>query len=329
MQPVLHSLLETDLYKFTMWQAMLHRHPQTQAEYIFICRNARDYPLTHLIAEINEQLDHLCTLRFQPDELAYLRSLRFIKSDFARAIRIDQARSVIAAAEKKMQTTEPPSGKGLPIEPERPFDDEALKEAAKRRTGNLAPYSVKGADFDVSLLTPVLVYGARHPPERVPARERGRDRDPSATQSSLRALEDFANWEDYVRDDPPVLMIRATPKLVESLWKTIARGAAQTQGISIPAIKSIKARFSRMQVFCGVAEITPIHPFRIEHRVSANDSVFEGLYVFDPGAIGPHCGTVKLMLFSDKNPGTGDARVIDPKIVEQIWQDFAPYRAGA
>ena len=90
MQPVLHSLLETDLYKFTMWQAMLHRHPQTQAEYIFICRNARDYPLTHLIGEINEQLDHLCTLRFQPDELAYLRGLRFIKSDFVDFLRIFQ-----------------------------------------------------------------------------------------------------------------------------------------------------------------------------------------------------------------------------------------------
>ena len=90
MQPVLHSLLETDLYKFTMWQAMLHRHPQTEAEYIFICRNARDYPLTHLIGEVNEQLDQLCSLRFQPDELAYLRSLRFVKSDFVDFLRIFQ-----------------------------------------------------------------------------------------------------------------------------------------------------------------------------------------------------------------------------------------------
>ena len=39
MQPVITSLLDTDLYKFTMWQAMLHRHPQTQAEYTFVCRN--------------------------------------------------------------------------------------------------------------------------------------------------------------------------------------------------------------------------------------------------------------------------------------------------
>jgi len=90
MQPVLRSLLETDLYKFTMWQAMLHRHPQTQAEYVFICRNARDYPLIHLIPEIEEQLDHLCSLRFRRDELEYLRSLRFIKSDFVDFLRIFQ-----------------------------------------------------------------------------------------------------------------------------------------------------------------------------------------------------------------------------------------------
>lgn len=90
MTPIIHSLLETDLYKFTMWQAMLHRHPATQAEYVFVCRNARDFPLTHLIPEIREQLDHLCTLRFARDELEYLRALRFIKPDFVDFLRIFQ-----------------------------------------------------------------------------------------------------------------------------------------------------------------------------------------------------------------------------------------------
>ena len=88
MQPVIHSLLETDLYKFTMWQTMLHRHPQTQAEYTFVCRNRSQYPLAELLPQVNEQLDHLCTLRFAADELAYLRGLRFIKSDFVDFLRI-------------------------------------------------------------------------------------------------------------------------------------------------------------------------------------------------------------------------------------------------
>jgi nicotinate phosphoribosyltransferase len=90
MQPIIHSLLDTDLYKFTMWQTMLHRHPQTQAEYSFVCRNQPGYPLTELLAEVNAQFDHLCSLRFQPEELRYLRGLRFIKSDFVDFLRIFQ-----------------------------------------------------------------------------------------------------------------------------------------------------------------------------------------------------------------------------------------------
>src|SRR5690606_10983025 len=79
--PIVRSLLDTDLYKFTMWQAMLHRHPQTHAEYRFACRNATAYPLAELEAEVNAQLDQLCSLRFTKEELDYLGNLRYIKSD--------------------------------------------------------------------------------------------------------------------------------------------------------------------------------------------------------------------------------------------------------
>jgi len=88
MQPVIHSLLDTDLYKFTMWQAMLHRHPATQAEYTFVCRNQPAYPLAELVDGVNQQLDHLCSLKFGADELAYLGGLRFMRSDFVDFLRI-------------------------------------------------------------------------------------------------------------------------------------------------------------------------------------------------------------------------------------------------
>ncbi|WP_426197418.1 nicotinate phosphoribosyltransferase [Massilia sp. DWR3-1-1] len=81
--PIVRSLLETDLYKFTMWQALLHRHPATQTTYTFLCRNTPHYPLARLKDEVDAELDHLCTLHFAEDEVDYLRSLRFIKSDFA------------------------------------------------------------------------------------------------------------------------------------------------------------------------------------------------------------------------------------------------------
>ena len=88
MTPIIHSLLETDLYKFTMWQTMLHRHPQAQAEYRFVCRNAPAFPLSELLGEVNEQLDHLCSLSFAEDELGYLGALRYMKADFVDFLRI-------------------------------------------------------------------------------------------------------------------------------------------------------------------------------------------------------------------------------------------------
>jgi nicotinate phosphoribosyltransferase len=83
MPPIVRSLLETDLYKFTMWQALLHRHPDAQTEYEFLCRNTPAYPLAELKEEVERELDHLCTMAFTEDEVAYLRTLRYIKSDFA------------------------------------------------------------------------------------------------------------------------------------------------------------------------------------------------------------------------------------------------------
>jgi hypothetical protein len=117
--------------------------------------------------------------------------------------------------------------------------------------------------------------------------------------------------------------------MVEGFWTKVARGAASTQGVSIPPIKRLTSGFVRLRAFCGDAEVTPIHPFMLELRVSEDNAVYEGLYVFDPGALGPHCGPVKLELYSEKDPEKGDARIVDAKIVEQIWQDFEPYRTAS
>jgi nicotinate phosphoribosyltransferase len=83
MKPVVRSLLETDLYKFTMWQALLHSHPDAFGEYEFLCRNQPAYPLAELKDDVDRELDHLCSMMFFEHEVAYLRGLRFIKSDFA------------------------------------------------------------------------------------------------------------------------------------------------------------------------------------------------------------------------------------------------------
>jgi nicotinate phosphoribosyltransferase len=86
--PVIRSLLDTDLYKYTMLQAFLHGFPQNQAVYEFVCRNQPAYPLAELVPEIEAQIEHLCSLTFTEDELAYLSTKRFFKSDFIDFLRI-------------------------------------------------------------------------------------------------------------------------------------------------------------------------------------------------------------------------------------------------
>jgi hypothetical protein len=132
----------------------------------------------------------------------------------------------------------------------------------------------------------------------------------------------FSNWSDYVADIPPVLFVRVTPRMAESLWAKVARGAAATQGMNLPPLKRLKSGFERLQAFCDRTEVTPIHPFKLELRVSETDAIYEGLYAFDPAALGPGCNTVSLVLYSEKEPTKADTRIVDPSILQQIRRDF-------
>ena len=78
---VIKSLLDTDLYKFTMMQVVLHHFPAAQVEYRYKCRT-QGVNLRPFLDEIRQEIHALCQLRFEPSELDYLKSLRFIKSDF-------------------------------------------------------------------------------------------------------------------------------------------------------------------------------------------------------------------------------------------------------
>ncbi len=78
---IITSLLDTDLYKFTMMQVVLHQFPGAQVEYRFKCRNP-GVQLAPFVEEIRSEIRSLCSLSFKDSELRYLRGLRFIKSDF-------------------------------------------------------------------------------------------------------------------------------------------------------------------------------------------------------------------------------------------------------
>lgn len=88
LQPIVCSLLDTDLYKFNMDQVIFHKHTDLCGEYYFKCRNQGVTFSEEIVSEICEQIDHLCTLRFTKEEMDYLRSIRFIKADYVEFLRL-------------------------------------------------------------------------------------------------------------------------------------------------------------------------------------------------------------------------------------------------
>ena len=88
LEPIVVSLLDTDLYKFNMNQVIFHKHTDLCGQYFFKCRNEGVVFSEEIVREISEQVDHLCTLSFSDEELDYLRTIRFLKPDFIEFLRL-------------------------------------------------------------------------------------------------------------------------------------------------------------------------------------------------------------------------------------------------
>ena len=79
---IVQNLLDTDFYKLTMMQAVLHNYPNVEVEWEFRCRNSED--LRPYLNEIRHQIERLCELSMTQDQLGFLERITFMKPDFIR-----------------------------------------------------------------------------------------------------------------------------------------------------------------------------------------------------------------------------------------------------
>ena len=88
------SLLDTDFYKLTMMQVVLHQYARAWVRYAFKWRNWDEMhlkgSLENFKRKLDEEIDKLCDLRFQDEELEYLVSIHFFKPDFIEYLRLFQ-----------------------------------------------------------------------------------------------------------------------------------------------------------------------------------------------------------------------------------------------
>ncbi len=229
----------------------------------------------------------------------------------------------LAASLPTLSGTQPPAATRLPVDPVRPFPAAALENAGRGTKPSAAVPVMASSNFDVAFLTPPMVHQGRLRAGWTGGAPNGRS--PEA-EERLGRLTEFGAWSDYFTSLPAVLIVRVTPKMVEGFWKRLGREAARTQGAVLPAFKDFKTSFRHLRATCGGAEVTPIHPFVLEHRMNEKNVIREGLYVFDADALGPRCGTVTLSLYSEAQPDRADTLTPTRTIIDQLWNDFAPYR---
>ena len=89
---IINSLLETDLYKFSMGQCIYHQFPSYKTTWTFKCRN-NDVKFTlDMFHEIKEQIKAYCDLRFTEEELEYLDDIKWMKGSYIDFLRLWQPR---------------------------------------------------------------------------------------------------------------------------------------------------------------------------------------------------------------------------------------------
>ena len=92
MDQIITSLLENDLYKFSMGQAIYHHFSDYKTTWTFKCRNKDVVFSDDVVEEIKHQIRMYCALRFDEEELEYLHNIRWIKGSYVDFLRLWQPR---------------------------------------------------------------------------------------------------------------------------------------------------------------------------------------------------------------------------------------------
>lgn len=92
LERIINSLLEQDMYKFSMGQAIYHQFPDYKTTWTFKCRN-KDVKFTEeMVQEIKDQIKAFCEIRFTEDELDYLNNIKWIKGSYVDFLRLWEPR---------------------------------------------------------------------------------------------------------------------------------------------------------------------------------------------------------------------------------------------
>jgi hypothetical protein len=228
----------------------------------------------------------------------------------ASIIPIDDARPVIEQARHELSGASPPSAALLPVEPDDFFPADALLSLLRQHQRmDVRPYFFTAGEFRVEMLTPPLRYYLYNKDEI-----HGTHKGPKHSREDSQQVELPERVLEEAQDYQPTVIIRVVPK--HGFWN-----------------RQFKDSFRSMRLLCAGKEVPPIDPGRSHYELRDPDdhvkgTTTEGFYSYQPDAISPKCGSVKLEIFSENAPRTPITRSVNSVTVERIWADMEPYRGA-
>ena len=214
----------------------------------------------------------------------------------AWVVPLERACEAVAMTAKAMAGAAPPNGTRLPVETASAARRQFRGRLAKQPKAQLT--TLQAANFDIALLTSDAGARGEH---RIRSAIGFRQLD---GLRPLRAAGAAGPRQPAVRGEH--LEDAGAGRRGDARREPAA--AQELHGELPPAARLLRRRGSARRSIRSSSST----------RSPARSPIREGLYVFELGAFGPHCSTVRFSMFSEKDPQQADTKVIDPKLFEQL-----------
>ncbi len=268
------------------------------------------------------------------------------RSGTSGVIRIQDSQVLLAKARQMIkEATALPSAEILPTEPGDSYPAEVLKTKVDLKTFRTKAYEADFGEYQLTMITPVLKHYLIEKNRIAFEKQRKKiEKDGVMTTPVMtNSFYELRNWGDYVNQMKPVVHLLVVPE-VSATGKstflsllTLGVGLMSGGPMMLPADFKFKADFEEMSLTCDGKNITPIQRGKIEFIKSLSSylkvkqrTAYAGVYTYSAETFAPDkCKVMNLQVVSQQSPTKPEIRAVDPRMVQQVWSDFEPYRHQA
>jgi len=265
------------------------------------------------------------------------------KTGASGVIRIQDSQVLLAKARQMIkEATDLPSAEMLPIEPIDSFPAGVLKNQVDLKKFKPKAYEADFGEYQLTIITPVLKYYLIEQ-NRIAFERQRKKIEKGGTLTApvmMNSFHELRNWGEYVNEMRPVVHLLVVPE-VSATGKsrflsllTLGVGLMGGSAIVLPPDFKFKADFEEMSLTCDGKPVTPIQRGKIEFVKSLSSylkikprSAYAGVYTYSAETFAPEkCKQISLQVVSQQSPTTPEIKVVDRRMVQQVWSDFEPYR---